>query len=139
MTGLSPIESWLFMLKNLGNFAGKPEELGERYREVAEASKIHDLPDKEKLKYLQDMISEEEMLDMREATLEEGREEARELMRQEMQDMREATLEEGREEERERMRQEKICMARKLLTMKLSPEDVADVTNLPLKDIEALI
>ena len=136
MTGLSPIESALYMLKNMGKFAGKPEELGERYREVAEASKIHDLPDKEKLKYLQDMISEEEMLDMREATLEEGREEARELMRQEMQDMREATLEEGREEGRD---EERISIARKLLNMKMKPEDVADVTNLPLKDIEALI
>lgn len=29
MKGLSPLESWLFILKNMGNFAGKPEDMGE--------------------------------------------------------------------------------------------------------------
>ena len=42
---------------------------------------MHDLPDIDKLRYLNDMISEEEILDMREATLEEGREEGREEQR----------------------------------------------------------
>lgn len=77
LDGLSPIESWLFILKNMGNFAGKPEDMGARYCAIAEAAKMYDLPDKDKLKYLQNMISEEEMMDMRLATLEEGREEGR--------------------------------------------------------------
>jgi predicted transposase/invertase (TIGR01784 family) len=78
MEGLSPLESWLFILKNLGKFAGKPEDMGARYSAVAEAAKLHDLPEKDKIQYLQDMISEEELMDIRKATLEEGREEGRE-------------------------------------------------------------
>lgn len=77
LAGLSPVESWLYILKNMGNFAGKPEDMGARYCAIAEAAKMYDLPDKDKLKYLQNMISEEEMMDMRLATLEEGREEGR--------------------------------------------------------------
>ena len=61
----------------MGNFAGKPEDMGSRYSAIAEAAKMYDLPDMDKLKYLQNMISEEEMMDMRLATLEEGREEGR--------------------------------------------------------------
>ena len=75
---MSPLESWLFILKNMGTFAGKPEDMGTRYCAVAEAARMHELPDKDKLRYLTDMISEEEILDMREATLEEGRAEGRE-------------------------------------------------------------
>ena len=75
LEGLSPVESWLFILKNMGNFAGKPEDMGSRYSAIAEAAQMHDLPDRDKLKYLENMISEEEILDMRLATLEEGREE----------------------------------------------------------------
>ena len=81
MKGLSPLESWLYILKNMGNFAGKPEDMGIRYSAVAEAAKMHDLPDNDKLRYLNDMISDEEILDMREATLEEGRAEGREEQR----------------------------------------------------------
>ena len=77
LKGLSPLESWLFILKNMGTFAGKPEDMGTRYCAVAEAARMHELPDKDKLRYLTDMISEEEILDMREATLEEGRAEQR--------------------------------------------------------------
>lgn len=61
----------------MGTFAGKPEDMGARYCAVAEAARMHELPDKDKLRYLTDMISEEEILDMREATLEEGRAEQR--------------------------------------------------------------
>ena len=135
MTGLSPIESWLYILKNMGKFAGKPEELGERYREVAEASKIHDLPDKEKLKYLQDMISEEEMLDMREATLEEGREEARELMRQEMEDMREATLEEGIEIGNERA---SLKIAKNLVKMGMKDDFILQATGISKEELDSV-
>lgn len=77
LKGLNPLESWLFILKNMGTFAGKPEDMGTRYSAVAKAAKMHDLPDTDKLRYLKDMITEEEILDMREATLEEGREEGR--------------------------------------------------------------
>ena len=38
---------------------------------------MYDLTDKDKLRYLNDMISEEEIADMHEATLEEGRAEQR--------------------------------------------------------------
>ena len=45
----------------MGTFAGKPEDMGTRYCAVAEAARMHELPDKDKLRYLTDMISEEEI------------------------------------------------------------------------------
>ena len=95
LEGLSPIESWLFILKNMGNFAGKPEDMGSRYSAIAEAAKMYDLPDKDKLKYLQNMISEEEIMDMRIATLEEGREEERTRSLKEKIEMAKSMLADG--------------------------------------------
>ena len=95
LAGLSPIESWLFILKNMGNFAGKPEDMGSRYSAIAEAAKMYDLPDRDKLKYLQNMISEEEIMDMRIATLEEGREEERARSLKEKIEMAKAMLADG--------------------------------------------
>ncbi len=106
---VSPIESWLYILKNMGNFAGKPEDMGARYSAIAEAAKMYDLPDKDKLKYLQNMISEEEMMDMRLATLEEGREEGR---KEAMKDLAKAMLADG-------MDLELVCKY-----TKLSPEQL---------------
>ena len=52
MGGLSPEESWLYLLKNMATFAGKPEEMGSKYAVVAEASRMHRLPDAEQIQYL---------------------------------------------------------------------------------------
>lgn len=116
---LSPrieVELGLYILKNMGNFAWKPEDMGKRYSAVAEAAKMHDLPDKDKLRYLNDMISEEEILDMREATLEEGREEGRK---------------EGREEQR-------IADAKAMLRYGIDVSIISDVTQLSEDEIKAL-
>lgn len=77
---------------------------------------MHDLPDKDKLRYLNDMISEEEILDMREATLEEGREEGRK---------------EGREEQR-------IADAKAMLRYGIDVSIISDVTQLSEDEIKAL-
>ena len=114
MKGLNPLESWLFILKNMGTFAGKPEDMGARYSAVAEAAQMHDLPDNDKLRYLKDMITEEEILDMREATLEEGREEGR--------------------AEGIRM----IKEALKMLKQGTSIQEISEKTGLSLEDVEDL-
>ena len=77
---------------------------------------MHDLPDKDKLRYLNDMISEEEILDMREATLEEGRAEGRA---------------EGRDEQR-------IADAKAMLRHGIDISIVSDVTQLSEEEIKAL-
>ena len=116
MKGLSPLESWLYILKNMGNFAGKPEDMGKRYSAVAEAAKMHDLPDNDKLRYLNDMISEEEILDMREATLEEGRAEGRK---------------EGREEQR-------IEYTKAMLSRGIDVSVISDITGFSVEELEEL-
>lgn len=120
MKGLSPLESWLYILKNMGNFAGKPEDMGKRYSAVAEAAKMHDLPDKDKLRYLNDMISEEEILDMREATLEEGRAEGRE---------------EGREEGR---KEQRIEYTKAMLSRGIDVSVISDITGFSVEELEEL-
>ena len=117
MKGLSPLESWLYILKNMGTFAGKPEEMGIRYSAVAEAAKMYDLTDKDKLRYLNDMISEEEIADMREATLEEGRAEGREEQR----------LEDAKE------------FASRLLKRGFSMADIEELTGLKEEEIRSLL
>ncbi len=116
MKGLSPLESWLYILKNMGNFAGKPEDMGKRYSAVAVAAKMHDLPDNDKLRYLNDMISEEEILDMREATLEEGRAEGRK---------------EGREEQR-------IEYTKAMLSRGIDVSVISDITGFSVEELEEL-
>ena len=113
---MSPLESWLFILKNMGNFAGKPEDMGIRYCGVAEAARMHELPVKDKLRYLNDMISEEEILDMREATLEEGRAEGRE---------------EGRAEQR-------LEYARAMLSHGIELSVISDITGFSVEELEEL-
>jgi len=70
--GLSPEESWLYLLKNMANFAGKPEEMGTKYAVVAEASRMYHLPDKEQIQYLFAMVSEHEKLDIGTAYYKDG-------------------------------------------------------------------
>ena len=52
----TPEESWLYLLKNMATFAGKPEEMGSKYAVVAEASRMHRLPDAEQIQYLFAMV-----------------------------------------------------------------------------------
>ena len=70
--GLNPVESWFYILENLSNFAGKPEEIGERYAPVAQAASTLRLPDVEQLKYIRAMVSEHEKLDIGKAYYKDG-------------------------------------------------------------------
>lgn len=72
------VEKWFFILKNLCNFAGKPEDIGERYAPIARAARTHSLPDEDQLNYMRAMISEEERLDMGGAYFEDGYKKGRE-------------------------------------------------------------
>lgn len=64
MQGLSPEESWFYILKNMRTFAGRPEDLGSRYAPVAQASRMRKLPEVEQFQYMRNMITEEEKLDL---------------------------------------------------------------------------
>ena len=59
MKGLSPMESWLYLLKNLHNFADIPEGMDQRFNPVLDAARMNALPRKEQLQYLRAMLSED--------------------------------------------------------------------------------
>ena len=64
MAGLSPMEGWLFLLKNLHTFAQEPEGMDPRFKKVTNLASFHYWPDKEQLHYIRAMISEEEKQDL---------------------------------------------------------------------------
>ena len=114
--GLTPIQSWFYILKNMRKFAGKPEDMGERYAAIAEAARLHHLPNDEKLQYLRYMITEEEKIELYDTGFEDGMEKG---------------LEKGRTEVR-------IAIAQNLLTMEYPIETIAQVTGLTPEEITAL-
>ena len=64
MEGMTAQEGWLFLLKNLHTFARVPEAMDPRFSKVTEAARLHSLPDKERLQYLNTMLSEFEKQDL---------------------------------------------------------------------------
>ena len=79
--------------------------MGTRFSAVAEASKMHSLPDGDKLKYFYGMVTEEEKLDIGEAYYEDGYKNA------------------------------KLEMAKAMLADKVSPEKVQKYTGLTIEEI----
>ena len=59
MNGLTPLEGWLFLLRNLHNFADVPEGMDERFGPVVRAARMKDMPSREQLQYFRAMISED--------------------------------------------------------------------------------
>ena len=112
MNGLDPVESWFFILKNMSTFAGRPEDMGERYSVVAKASRMTDLLDEEKLKYFRGMVTEEERLDIGQAYYEDG-------------------VVDG-------MSKAKSDTALKMLQKSYSLEEICDITGLSEKEIDRL-
>ena len=110
--GLDPVQSWFFILKNMRTFAGKPKDMGTRYAAVAEASRMHNLPDNEKIQYLRNMITEEERLDMGQAYYEDG-------------------LEEGKKKT-----QEDVII--RLLRFGMSPKDIATALDIPEETVKSI-
>lgn len=106
--GLNPVESWFYILENLGKFAGKPEDIGARYAPIATAARTRKLPDVEQLQYIRAMVSEHEKLDIGKAYFKDG-------------------IKEGKREDAEAM-----------LKFGLSVEDISKITGLSIKDIQDL-
>ena len=72
MAGLSPMEGWLFLFKNLHNFDGEPEGMDPRFKKVTNLASFYHLPDTEQLQYIRAMISEEEKLDLLAGAYDQG-------------------------------------------------------------------
>ena len=72
MAGLSPMEGWLFLLKNLHTFASEPEGMDPRFKKVTNLASFHYWPDKEQLQYIRAMISEEEKQDLLAGAYDQG-------------------------------------------------------------------
>ena len=73
--GMNDIESWFYILENFHDFTGEPGDLGKRFTQVMEVAKTDTFPNKNKLQYLQAMVSESERLDIGQAYFEDGLEE----------------------------------------------------------------
>ena len=112
MEGMSPLEGWLFLLKNMHNFAEVPEGMDSRFRRVLHAARLHALSDKEQLQYLRAMISEFEQKDLYDGGFEAGFEKG---------------VEHGRQE-----------IARALLHMDLPLADISSATGLSEEELRSL-
>jgi len=64
MDGMNPLEGWLYLLRNLHNFAEVPQGMDKRYARVVKAARMTMLPGAEQTKYLRAMISESEKKDL---------------------------------------------------------------------------
>jgi predicted transposase/invertase (TIGR01784 family) len=125
LKGLDPVQSWFFILKNMRNFVGTPKDMGTRYAVVAEASRMHNLPDNEKIQYLRNMITEEERLDIGQAYYEDGLEEG----------MKKG-IEKGKKIGYEENQREVII---RLLKIGMSPKDIATALDIPEETAKACI
>ena len=110
--GLNPVESWFYILENLGKFAGKPEEIGARYAPVATAARTRKLPDVEQLQYIRAMVSEHEKLDIGKAYYKDGFKDG---------------FKDGKKE---------VAIAMKKFGLSL--EDICSITGLTPKDVQDL-
>ena len=72
MDGMNPLEGWLYLLRNLHNFADVPQGMDKRYARVVKAARMTMLPGAEQTKYLRAMISESEKKDLIEGGFEYG-------------------------------------------------------------------
>lgn len=108
MVGLTPMEGWLFLLKNLHNFDVEPEGMDPRFKKVTSLASFYHLPDKEQLQYIRAMISEEEKQDLLAGAYDQG-------------------VEEGSKE-----------IARKMKTSGYSTEEIARITGLSEDCIHSL-
>ena len=113
LKGLCPQEAWLFILKNMINFAGTPEEMGERYSKVADAARMDPMPMDKQLDYVFAMLSEQEKLEIREAAFEDGQVKGKV---------------EG-----------KVEMAREMLNEGVPLDTIAKYSKLPIETISALV
>ena len=69
---MNPLEGWLYLLRNLHNFADVPQGMDKRYARVVKAARMTMLPGAEQTKYLRAMISESEKKDLIEGGFEYG-------------------------------------------------------------------
>ena len=124
MKGLSPMEGWLFLLRNLHNFADTPEGMDKHFEPVVQAARMKDMPSKEQLQYFRAMISEETKQDYYLGGYDAGIEEG-------MQKGMEKGREEGRAEERR-------ANAKAFLDAGFPAETVSAVLGISLEELAKL-
>ena len=132
MKGLSPMEGWLFLLRNLHNFADTPEGMDKHFEPVVQAARMKDMPSKEQLQYFRAMISEETKQDYYlggyDAGIEEGMEKG-------IEKGIEKGLQKGREEGRA---EERRANVRAFLAAGVPVEVIAEALGVSVEDIEKM-
>lgn len=128
LEGLNPVESWFYILENMRKFAGDPKEMGPRYAAIAEASRMNNLPDDEKLKYFRGMVTEEERLDIGTAYYEDG-----------FNDGKKAGLEQGLVRGKaDGIQEATVNIAKELLAAGIDVAVISAVTGLRAEEISSL-
>lgn len=108
---------WCYVLKHIGNLDGRPDGLGQRvFERFFEACEIARFDGNKKLSYEREMITERDWMAIKEFARKEGRAEG---------------IEEGAMEA-------KTQIARNLLRMGMSVQDVTEATGLSSSQIESL-
>jgi len=129
---LTPMEHWFYILANLINFAGNPEDLGDRYAAVLEAARIIHLPEHELLNYMNAMVSEEEKQDIGAAYYEDGHEDG---LKEGLRIGEERGLKKGLEQKAEAIKE----IARNLVSKGMSLKVITEVTGLSEEELQELV
>lgn len=106
------LDEWCYMFRNFPKFVGIPKEVNPRFHKLMETIRISNMTDEQKKDYFKSSIDDDEREDIAQANFEYGKAEGRA---------------EGRAE-----------VAKNLLAMGLSPEQVSQATGLTHKEIMAI-
>ena len=121
---MNPLEGWLYLLRNLHNFADVPQGMDKRYARVVKAARMTMLPGAEQTKYLRAMISESEKKDLIEGGFEYGFEQG---------------IEQGiAQGVAQGVAQSKAEIAKTMLAKGYDPATVQELTGLTVEEIAAL-
>ncbi len=117
---LTPVEVWFDILQNMRNFASKPEIFGSKYDTIFESSLQSPIPDRDKLQYFRSMFDN----DIRSYLTDEDR-----------QEIAEEFYAKGKAEG---IAEGRAKTAKALKELGFEASDIARVSGLTLKEIEAL-
>ena len=117
---LNKLEEWCYMFRNFPNFVGIPNEINPRFHKLMDVARINNMNDEERKSYFSSSIDDNEREDIAKANFDYGKEEGRA-----------EGIAEGEAAKAK-------AIAKKLLAMGLSVEQVAEGTGLSVEEVKAL-
>ena len=115
-TELNKLEEWCYMFRNFPNFVGIPKEVNPRFHKLMDIARINNMSDVERKNYFSSSLDDNEREDIAKANFDYGKEEGR----------------------AEGEAAKAADIAKRLLSMGLTVEQVSEGTGLSVKEVEAL-